>query len=99
MRDIAIATAMAIAMASGTGIAQPVPDGSSADAANAASMPLQGTPEALSPSATIGAEPRAYPLCSRTVTDECVNAREAGRDHGNRPLADWPGHLASEPEQ
>jgi len=75
---------------------QPVPEQATqpdADAANAASMPDQGTDAAL---ASPGAEPRAYPVCSRTVTDECVNPREAGRNHGNRPLPYWPGRPASD---
>jgi len=47
----------------------------------------------------MGAEPRAYPLCSRTITDECVNPREAGRNHGNRPLNYWPGRPAGKADQ
>lgn len=37
-----------------------------------------------------------YPLCSATVTDGCVNPREAGKNYGNRPLNYWPGRPASE---
>jgi hypothetical protein len=37
-----------------------------------------------------------YPLCSATVTDSCINPREAGRNYGNRPLKHWPGRPASE---
>ncbi|MBU6268260.1 MAG: hypothetical protein KGN34_12015 [Sphingomonadales bacterium] len=64
-----------------------------ADTANAESMADQGTDRALTPPAP---EPRAYPLCSREVHDECVNPREAGRNHGHVPLNYWPGRPASE---
>jgi len=37
-----------------------------------------------------------YPLCSATVTDSCINPREAGKNYGNRPLGYWPGKPASE---
>lgn len=37
-----------------------------------------------------------YPLCSATVTDSCVNPREAGKNYGNVPLKSWPGRPASE---
>jgi len=37
-----------------------------------------------------------YPLCSKTVTDSCINPREAGKNYGNRPLDHWPGQPASE---
>ena len=37
-----------------------------------------------------------YPLCSATVTDGCINPREAGKNYGNRPLNYWPGKPASE---
>lgn len=37
-----------------------------------------------------------YPLCSATVTDSCINPREAGKNYGNRPLNYWPGKPASE---
>ena len=39
---------------------------------------------------------KAYPLCSRTVQDSCINPREAGKNYGNRPLGYWPGKPASE---
>jgi hypothetical protein len=65
----------------------------SADQANAESQPAQGNEAVL---AAPGAEPRAYPVCSRSVHDECVNPREAGRGYGNRPLGYWPGRPASE---
>lgn len=79
-------------------LAQPAPSpaqpqSQDADTANAASMPEQGTDAALAPPA---AEPRGYPLCSRTVHDECVNPREAGRNYGREPLDNWPGRPASE---
>ncbi|MGX7951800.1 hypothetical protein ACWPM1_04460 [Tsuneonella sp. HG249] len=44
------------------------------------------------PAATAG----EYPLCSATVTDSCINPREAGKNYGNRPLNYWPGRPASE---
>lgn len=37
-----------------------------------------------------------YPVCSATVTDSCVNPREAGKNYGNVPLKYWPGKPASE---
>lgn len=37
-----------------------------------------------------------YPVCSKTVTDGCINPREAGKNYGNRPLNYWPGKPASE---
>ena len=79
-------------------LAQPAPASAppqtqDADTANAASMPGQGTDAALAPPA---AEPRGYPLCSREIHDECVNPRQAGRNHGRVPLEDWPGRPASE---
>lgn len=39
---------------------------------------------------------QVYAVCSATVTDSCINPRQAGLDFGNRPLASWPGHPASE---
>lgn len=50
---------------------------------------VQTTPAA----ANAGGE---YPVCSKTVTDGCVNPREAGKNYGNRPLNYWPGKPASE---
>ena len=37
-----------------------------------------------------------YPVCSATVTDSCINPREAGKNYGNVPLNYWPGRPASE---
>ena len=99
MRRLAITAALAFAVAGGAAIAQPAPDGAGADAANAASMPMQGTADIMAQASPMGAEPRAYPLCSRTITDECVNPREAGRNHGNRPLDYWPGRPAGQADQ
>jgi len=83
---------MAVAVLAGApALAQQAPQ--NADAANAQSMPQQGSEAAL---ATPVAEPRAYPLCSRTVTDSCINPRETGHNHGNRPLRYWTGRPASE---
>jgi hypothetical protein len=39
---------------------------------------------------------KTYPVCTATLTDSCVNPREAGKRYGNRPMADWPGRPASE---
>ena len=99
MRRLAISAALAFAVAGGAALAQPAPGGAGADAANAASMPMQGTADIMAPASPMGDEPRAYPLCSRTITDECVNPREAGRNHGNRPLDYWPGHPAGQADQ
>jgi hypothetical protein len=96
MQKLAITGALALYALAGTAVAQTAGNGQSADAANAASMPMQGTPQVLASPGAAAVEPRAYPLCSRTVTDECVNPRQAGRAYGNRPLDDWPGHPASE---
>ncbi len=39
-------------------------------------------------------------VCSASVTDNCINPREAGLDFGSVPLDSWPGHPASaEPEE
>lgn len=90
----ALASAPAMARAMPQAAPQQAPASQpDADAANAASMPDQGTDRALVPQAV---EPRAYPLCSRTVTDECVNPREAGSNRGRVPLDYWPGRPASE---
>ena len=48
---------------------------------------------ATTPSASMTKD---YPLCSRAVTDSCINPREAGKNYGNRPLNYWPGRPASE---
>jgi hypothetical protein len=37
-----------------------------------------------------------YPICSASVTDSCINPREAGKNYGNRPLNYWPGKPASQ---
>ena len=37
-----------------------------------------------------------YPLCSKTVTDSCINPHDAGFNWGNAPLNYWPGKPASE---
>ncbi len=39
----------------------------------------------------------AYAVCSASVTDSCINPRQAGLNFGNVPLDHWPGHPASEP--
>ena len=37
-----------------------------------------------------------YPICSKTVTDSCINPRAAGKKYGNVALEYWPGKPASE---
>lgn len=37
-----------------------------------------------------------YALCSKTVTDSCINPHDAGFNWGNTPLNYWPGKPASE---
>jgi hypothetical protein len=39
---------------------------------------------------------QVYPVCTATVTDGCVNPRQAGLKTGNAPMNNWPGHPASE---
>ena len=39
---------------------------------------------------------QVYVVCSSSVTDSCINPRQAGLDFGNQPLDHWPGHPASE---
>lgn len=53
---------------------------------------VSGAVTQTTPSARTG----DYPLCSATVTDGCINPREAGKNYGNRPLNYWPGKPASE---
>ncbi len=36
-----------------------------------------------------------YAVCDGTVTDNCINPRQAGLNWGNVPLDHWPGHPAS----
>lgn len=35
-------------------------------------------------------------VCMDGKTDSCINPREAGLNFGNNPIANWPGHPASE---
>ena len=39
---------------------------------------------------------QTYAICSATVTDACINPRQAGLKSGNEPMNKWPGHPASE---
>jgi hypothetical protein len=39
-----------------------------------------------------------YALCSKTVTDGCINPRDAGFDWGGVELDYWPGKPASQIE-
>lgn len=39
---------------------------------------------------------KEYQVCGGTVTDNCINPREAGLNFGNRALDYWPGKPASE---
>ncbi len=89
-------------------IEQQMARGPSANASGTA----QTATTAAAANATVGSEPgmvagaatqttpaatrREYPLCSATVTDSCINPREAGKNYGNRPLKYWPGRPASE---
>ena len=45
---------------------------------------------------TTPAPQKDYPVCSATVTDGCIQPREAGMNYGNRPLDYWPGKPASQ---
>lgn len=48
---------------------------------------------------TVTVEGKDYPICSKTVSDGCINPREAGLKYGNVPLSYWPGKPASEMSQ
>ena len=37
-----------------------------------------------------------WAVCSKQVTDHCINPRAAGLAWGDRPLSYWPGKPASE---
>ena len=39
---------------------------------------------------------KTYPVCSRTIQDECQNPGEGGAPGRSRALKYWPGHPASE---
>lgn len=41
-------------------------------------------------------EGQEYQLCSKTVTDSCINPHDAGFNWGNTELSYWPGKPASE---
>ena len=38
---------------------------------------------------------QSYKVCSKTVTDSCINPRQAGLHYGNTPMKNWPGEPAS----
>jgi hypothetical protein len=38
---------------------------------------------------------QSYKVCSKTVTDSCINPRQAGLHYGNTPMKSWPGEPAS----
>ncbi|WP_338468055.1 hypothetical protein RXV95_05725 [Novosphingobium sp. ZN18A2] len=37
-----------------------------------------------------------YEVCTKQMTDSCINPRQAGLNWGNRPLGYWPGKPASD---
>jgi hypothetical protein len=39
---------------------------------------------------------QVYPVCTKTVTDSCINPRQAGLNWGDAPLSSWPGAPASQ---
>jgi hypothetical protein len=39
---------------------------------------------------------QVYPVCTKGVTDGCINPRQAGLNWGDAPLSDWPGAPASQ---
>ena len=45
---------------------------------------------------TVSIDGQEYKLCSKTVTDSCINPRDAGFDWGGVELDYWPGKPASE---
>ena len=47
---------------------------------------------------TISVDGQEYKLCSKTVTDSCINPRDAGFDWGGVEIDYWPGKPASEIE-
>jgi hypothetical protein len=44
----------------------------------------------------ISIDGQVYPVCTATMTDGCINPRQAGLKMGNAPMNNWPGHPASE---
>ena len=90
---------------------QAAPQTQSADQANAEAAPASPTttvvPEAASGAGAVvttfpgnvTAPPPAnkhYPVCSRTIQDECQNPGEGGAPGRSRALKYWPGKPASE---
>lgn len=44
----------------------------------------------------VSVEGTRYKVCTATLTDGCINPRQAGLNFGNAPLDHWPGQPASE---
>lgn len=44
----------------------------------------------------VSVEGQQYKVCSATVTDSCIQPRQAGLNWGNTPIDYWPGKPASE---
>lgn len=94
-------------LAARTGGEVPAP-AQTADQANAAAAPAQPSAAASGAGAVVTAYPgnlapppasalnKNYPVCSRTIQDECQNPGEGGAPGHSRALPYWPGKPASE---
>jgi hypothetical protein len=79
-----VALVLAAALLSGSG------------AASAKPMHHKHMAKAMSQPKEVTIDGKAYPVCTATMQDGCINPREAGLKYGNTPLNNWPGHPASE---
>ncbi len=76
-------------MNSNSGMASTTGTTASGDTRYVSNEMVQNTPKAQKP---VDGE---YPVCSKNVTDNCVNPYAVGKG-GNKPLGYWPGKPASE---
>lgn len=44
--------------------------------------------------AKVSIDGQVYAVCTATVTDSCINPRQAGLNFGHAPLNKWPGQPA-----
>jgi hypothetical protein len=92
-KTITLALAAALLAAGGTAVAQSS-DSSTSTSTN--SKPQVVEKDAKGHPTKISIDGQVYPVCTATMTDGCVNPRQAGLKMGNAPMNNWPGHPASE---
>jgi nitrous oxide reductase accessory protein NosL len=84
-KTVTLALAATLLVAGGTAIAQ-----------SSTSKPEVVEKDAKGHATKVSIDGQVYPVCTATVTDGCVNPRQAGLKSGNSPMNNWPGHPASE---